>query len=145
MKLSAYPQCCKANVLHGFGAGHLSEDGDAFKGQRATKEEITKYLDESIGGLSRGLIQVIFACPTNHQPEAIEALTEYGFFGAPEEELQKVVRLHTVAAHDPITGLRSTFKTEQKEHQMIPMFFLIPTPDKVEAFIHEGKAQRAAK
>lgn len=125
MRLSPYPQCCRAQVLHDFGAGHFSEHGDGFKGHRASAAEIKRFLDNSIVNLQKSYIQVLFACPTNHQPEAIEALTEYGFFGAPEEDLKAVEQTYKKSVYNAITGLYE-YMEEEIPHQMYPMFFLIP-------------------
>lgn len=123
LNLSPYPQCCKAVVIHGFGAGHLFEHGDAYKDARLTQKEITNFLNKNIRILSSQGIQVLFACPTNHQPEAIEALTEFGFHSAPTEDLKAVERKERV-------GIRSADgsveRYEEIVHQMHPMFYLIP-------------------
>lgn len=123
LKLSPYPQCCKAMVFHGFGAGHSSEHGDGYKQYRHSKQEITDFLTKSVRNLSMQGIQTLFACPTNHQPEAIEALTEFGFFSAPEEDLKAVERIVQAPIRDGGGNLKSY---ESIPHQMHPMFFLIP-------------------
>lgn len=125
MRISPYPQCCRAQVLHDFGAGHFSEHGDEYAKHRASAEDIKKFLDSSISGLRASGIQVLFACPTSHQPEAIEALTEYGFFGAPEEDLKAVEQSFKKSRYNELTG-RYEYEGDEIPHQMIPMFFLIP-------------------
>lgn len=137
MRLSPYPQCCKANVLHDFGYGHLSETSS--KHVRPTKEQVLSYLNSVMPQLSNSGIQVLFACPTNHQPEAIEALTEFGFFGAPDEELLEVAHLEKGAKYtedgkviiDEEASKKygyNIFEYEDAVHQMVPMFFLVPPP-----------------
>lgn len=123
LKLSPYPQCCKAMVIHNFGAGHLSEHGDVYKDIRSTQEEITNFLTKSVKVLSSQGIQVLFACPTNHQPEAIEALTAFGFHSAPTEDLKAVERVERTSIR---SADGSVERYEEIVHQMNPMFYLIP-------------------
>ena len=135
MRLSAYPQCCKANVLHDFGYGHVNETGPQHKS--ATKEQVLDYLNKTVPQLVNSGIQVLFACPTNHQTGAIEALTEFGFFGAPDEELLEVAHIENALKYDENgealydLELRQrngydSYLMEEVVHQMVPMFFLVP-------------------
>lgn len=129
LSLTAYPLCCKALCLTGFGSGHLSES-DVYRDLMKTKhaprvsaEEIKRYLD----GAALGQTQVIFACPTVHQPEAIQALKDYGFHCADEEDWvhgtsQKVWPLKPGSSWDYDTKAEPTII----EHQMVPMFYLVP-------------------
>ena|ERR1700754_4270132 len=132
MLWNTYPKCCHAYILSDFGYGHASEDDAVQKAHRNTpfkrpdKDAVKKFVVEAIGGLRANSIQVIFACPTNHQPEAIQALTELGFCGAPEEELQASKQHYTFY---PINQDRAGYDYNNPitiDHIMVPMFLLIP-------------------
>jgi len=140
----ACPQCCHAYVLKNFGAGHSGESDeykDFFKHPRVKRdsaEAIKKYLDDNIPGCRLSGIQVIFACPTNHQPEAIKALEEYGFFGAPEKDLLASAQKDTYY-HYKDDGWRvdKSKPAFTQDHYMVPMFYLIPVDGKKAEFDDE--------
>lgn len=125
MQIGVYTHCCKARILYNFGAGHLSEADEVrtTKCVRDSKEKILDYLKEVMPRLQQEGVQVLFACPTNHQPEAIEALTEFGFYGAPEEELKKNAVVCKIFKDNDYT---STSKPMKVDHIMVPLFYLVP-------------------
>lgn len=129
-RLAPYPNCCKARVLCQFGAGHLHEHNFPAS-KRVSKEQIKEYLDYHVPALRIEGINVIFACPTNHQPEAIEALTEYGFYGAEQEDLDLSKKTYLTWKYGEDGQSHRALGKEQVEHYMVPMFYLIQHPQKV--------------
>lgn len=112
MQMFDYPRCCKASIFGEFGAGHLSEDGDRFKNYRHTKEEIIKFFENAVMGLRRNGIQTVIAMPTNHQPEAIEALLELGFIAQDPDMMADLRRVYP-RMNDKGVAVKMT-------HQMVP-------------------------
>ena len=128
MRISYYDRCCKARILCEFGSGHLNEADELreSKAPRSTKEQVLKYMTEALPQLQREGVQVVFACPTNHQPEAIEALTEFGFYGAPEEDLKKNARVCKVYKVDRYGEWDYKSEVQEVDHIMVPLFYLVP-------------------
>jgi len=138
MQIHEFPYCCKARIISSFGAGHIGENDDYLKARgisdpskarakRYSKEEVLEYLKKNIEGMRSLGIHVVFACPTSNQPEAIEALEEFGFFGIPEGERAHGNKVHYCGHTKPNNYVPD--KTNIKvtvDHYMVPMFYSIP-------------------
>ena len=134
MDIEDFEGCCKACIIRSFGNGHLHEadelNGGRYADERASAAEITEYLNKEVPRLKLRGIHVIFACITNHQPEAFQALTDYGFYTAPEEDLKASDRTYKTYMQDKF-GTYIPDETVVIDHRIIPMFYLIPSDGKV--------------
>lgn len=134
LNIASYAKCCHAWVINDFSYGHISE-GDEYRKanhmelyKRTPKETIEKFVKDKIAAARLSNVQVLFACPTNHQPEAIEVLEGLGFFGAPKKDL---LASSIPYAFFPQTKDHAGYQKEQVtiEHYMVPMFYLVPRVD----------------
>ena len=123
MEVEDFPFCCKARIICNFGSGHASEDirvNDDRGMRRDSKELILHELNRLKKRFQNEGVMVIFACPTNHQPEAIEALTEFGFYQAPHKAIHSKKYKRWVGVYSRIED-----DVVAIEHYMVPMFYLL--------------------
>lgn len=97
MRILGFPLCCSAEVIADFGGGHIGQI------ENYAKKDIINWVKAKLTSLKRGHnTAVVLAIPTSTQPNAIAALEELGFYGAP----------------DP----RTCSRTRRGAHKMYPMF-----------------------
>lgn len=97
MRILNFPLCCSATVIADFGGGHVGQT------ENHTKKVIIDWVKGKLTMLKREHnTAVVFAIPTSTQPNAIAALEELGFYGAPNP--------------------KTCSRTKREAHKMYPMF-----------------------
>ena len=79
-RIIAFPGCCTARILTGFGGSSTADYAYRPEGNRLEKGELTEFLKKQIPFHERsGSVAIIFATTNSDQKQAMKELKDFGF------------------------------------------------------------------